>query len=270
MKKLALLLFGFSVLLISCEKDGNNQKVVENNDIPLISKVIIGDQIHMEYVYNSSNLISEEKSKFFYGRHHYNENNQLVSSDYYFDMSMASSSSSVLENAMHRTEWVSPKNTAKTVSHQLMYNAAGELFSKSYIRTNDPNIDYCEFTWKNGKIVIETWYDMGNPSGHTEYIYDEKGNVTKKFVYYLNNEGVSELTTTTEYEYDDMHNPFQAFKRLMDPGVHTNPNNITKETYTLNFEVDPSIQKVQVTQNTYEYNYLGYPVKVNGTTKYEY
>ena len=67
-----------------------------------------------------------------------------------------------------------------------------------------------------------------------------------------------------------MNNPYQSFKRLTNPGVFTNRNNITKETYTLNFDVDPSIEKVQITENSYEYNDMGYPVKVNGMTEYIY
>jgi hypothetical protein len=67
-----------------------------------------------------------------------------------------------------------------------------------------------------------------------------------------------------------MKNPYQAFRRLTTPGKYTNPNNIIKETYTIHFEVDSSIQKIQVTNTSYEYNNLGYPVKVNDNTEYIY
>ena len=82
--------------------------------------------------------------------------------------------------------------------------------------------------------------------------------------------GIAELWTTTEYEYDSMHNPYQAFKPLMSPGKFTNPNNIIKETYTIHFEVDQWTQKVQVNNNSYEYNDKGYPIKVNGDAEYVY
>jgi hypothetical protein len=88
--------------------------------------------------------------------------------------------------------------------------------------------------------------------------------------YIVSSSGIEELSTTTEYEYDNMHNPYQSFKRLVTPGIYTNPNNITKETYTLNFDVDPSIEKVQITEYEYEYNRNGYPIKVNGETEYVY
>ena len=79
-----------------------------------------------------------------------------------------------------------------------------------------------------------------------------------------------ELTTTTEYEYDNMHNPYQSFKRLITPGIYTNQNNIVKETYTLHFEIDQFTEKVQITENLYEYNDMGYPVMVNGLKEYVY
>ncbi|MGB3922692.1 MAG: hypothetical protein WBL00_02045, partial [Bacteroidales bacterium] len=91
--------------------------------------------------------------------------------------------------------------------------------------------------------------------------------------YHVSAGGSVELSTTTEYEFDDMHNPYLAFKCLLSPGRYTNPNNITKETYTLHFEVDKVdkwIQKVHVTINTYEYNSKGYPTKVNGEVEYIY
>jgi len=107
-------------------------------------------------------------------------------------------------------------------------------------------------------------------SGYINYYYDDKGNVIKTDKYLVPADGSAELTTTTEYEFDDMKNPFQAFSKLLTPGVNTNANNITKETYTIHFEVDAFIEKVQVTENSYQYNRRGYPVRVNGETEYIY
>ncbi len=61
-----------------------------------------------------------------------------------------------------------------------------------------------------------------------------------------------------------MGNPFQSFRGIMIPGKYTNPNNIVKETYTIHFEVDQSVQKVTIRTNSYRYNKDGYPEKVNG------
>jgi hypothetical protein len=267
MRKIAMI-FVFSLILFSCEKD--NQLIIENTDIPLISKVLIGGEIYMEYSYNSANLVNEEKSKFHYTKHTYNDMNQLVKSDFYWDVSMASSNSSVIEAAMNRKEWVNPDNTPKSISHSLKYNSNGQLIRKSYIRPSVNTTEFVEFLYENDRIVRATGYYNNSKSGYTDYKYDEKGNITEQTKYIISSTGIAELTTTTEYEYDNMHNPYQSFKRLITPGIYTNPNNITKETYTLNFDVDPLTEKVQITENSYEYNDKGYPVKVNGESEYLY
>ncbi len=263
-----LLIFIIALCFISCEKD--RQPIIENTDIPLISKVLIGDEIYMEYSYNDANLLIEEKSKFHYSRHFYDNNNQLVSSDIYWDMRIASSNSRVLEEAMNREEWVNPDNTPKSITHVLEYDPEKHIIRKSFIRPSGDNNSIVEFQYENNRVVRSTGYYNNSISGYTDYKYDEYGNVIRQTKYTVLSTGVTELTTTTEYEYDSMHNPYQSFKRLVTPGIYTNPNNFTKETYTLNFDVDPSIEKVQITKYEYEYNANGYPIKVNGETKYVY
>jgi len=263
-----LLIFIIALFFISCERD--RELIIENTDIPLISKVLIGDEIYMDYSYNDANLLIEEKSRFHYSRHIYNNNNQLVASDIYWDMRIASSNSSVLEEAMNRKEWVNPRNTPKSISHVLEYDPEKHIIRKSFIRTSGDNNDIMEYQYENDRIVKSTGYYNNSISGYTDYQYDDYGNVIRQTKYTVLSTGVTELTTTTEYEYDNMHNPYQSFKRLIAPGIYTNPNNITKEIYTLHFEVDPSIEKVQITEYTYEYNASGYPVKVNGVTEYVY
>ena len=140
MKKTALIIT-FSLVLFSCTKE--KQLIIENTDIPLISKVLIGGETYMEYSYNEANLVSEEKSKFHYSKHTYNGNNQLTASDFYWDLSIASSNSSVIEAAMNRKEWVNPDNTPKSISHSLEYNSRGQLIRKSYIR---PSVEYSRIT----------------------------------------------------------------------------------------------------------------------------
>jgi hypothetical protein len=267
MKKIALIIT-VSLALFSCEKD--NQLKIENTDIPLISKVLIGGEIYMEYSYNSANLVNEEKSKFHFTKHTYNYLNQLVKSDFYWDISMVSSNSSALEAALNRTEWVNPDNTPKSISHSLEYKSDGQLVRKSYIRPSINTSEFVEFLYENDRIVRATGYYNNSISSYTDYQYDENGNISKQSKYFVSSTGSAGLSTTTEYEYDKMHNPYQSFKRLTTLGVFTNPNNITKETHTLNFDVGPSIEKVQITENFYEYNDMGYPIKVNGVTEYAY
>jgi hypothetical protein len=212
----------------------------------------------------------EEKNKFHYAKHTYNDMNQLITSDFYWDISMASSDSRVIEAAMNRKEWVSPENTPKSISHKLEYNSEEQLIRKSYIRPSSNIPDFMEFLYENDRIVRATGYYNNSISGYTDYLYDKDGNIIKQTKYLISSAGIAELSTTTEYEYDNMHNPYLSFKRLITPCIYTNPNNITKEICTLNFDVDPSIEKVQIIEFTYEYNPNGYPIKVNGETEYVY
>ena len=50
---------------------------------PLLSKVITDNQTSFEYVYNDSNLVTQEKSKFDVAMHHYNAKGLLASTVHY-------------------------------------------------------------------------------------------------------------------------------------------------------------------------------------------
>jgi len=256
------------MVLYSCEN--HKQNIIENSDHDLISKVLYNGEIVKEYSYNESNLITEEKSKFFYTGHSYNNSNQLIKSDFYMDNAIVSSNSFVLQNAMNRKEWVNPSNTDKGFSQIFEYDNENHLAKKIYIRSTGTNTEYSEFTYENDRISKKTMYRNHIISGYIDFFYDENGNMTKQDKYLIPPDGSTELSTTTEFEYDNMKNPFQVFKKLLTPGIYTNQNNIVKETYTINFEVDSFVENVQITKNTYEYNNKGYPVRVNGETEYVY
>jgi len=267
MKKTALILFG-ALILCSCEKEKG--LVIKNTNIPLLSKVLIDGVSHYEYAYNDANLLIEEKSKFHFTKHNYNDDNLLSSSEFYMDTRMYSSTWSVVEAAMNRKEWVNPDNTAKCLTQKFEYDGTGQLTRKTYTRPSVTSPEYSEFTFDNDRIIRQTMYWENEMTFYIDYTYDEKGNLIKESKYHVPSNGISELWTTTEYEFDSKHNPYQAFKSLMSPGKFTNPNNITKETLTIHFEVDQWTQKVQITTNTYDYNDKNYPIKVNGYAEYVY
>ena len=274
MRNIAILIV-FSFVLISCEKEEqmdieNPQLVIENTDIPLLSKMLSGGEIFMEFTYNDRNLLLEEKSRLWYHKHTYSDNNQLIASEIYWDKSLASSNIRVDEEAMSRTEWVNPDNTPKRASHSYEYNTEEQLVSKTYIYHEQGNSINSEIHYEDGRVIRSTSARDGEISHYGDFTYDSNGNLTLEERYRYTPEGIAELQTTTEYEYDNMLNPYRAFKRLITPGIYTNQNNIVKETYTLHFEVDASIEKVQITENSYEYNDMGYPVMVNGVTEYVY
>ena len=268
MKKLFVLFF-FYLVFVSCEKE--KLVTVENTDLPLLRSVLVAGVSSGEYTYNKANLINEEKSKFFYTKHNYNDRNLLISTEHYMDRGMFSSLGTAVEASMNRKEWVNADNTEKSLTVTCEYNSNGQLSRSIYTRPSVSNSEYCEFSYENERISRQKMFWNNALSTYIEFIYDENGNLIKQSKYHVPESGVAELWTTTEYEYDNMNNPFIAFKRLMLPGRNTNPNNITKETCTLYFDVDPSLtERVSIIINTYEYNSSGYPVKVNGKAEYLY
>jgi hypothetical protein len=107
-------------------------------------------------------------------------------------------------------------------------------------------------------------------TGYIDYSYDAKGNLIKEMLYNIPSAGVTELITTTQYIFDSQLNPYKPISKLKIPGIDTNPNNIVKETYTIHLAQGQGTDSGQVTETTYEYNGLGYPVTKNGNIKYIY
>lgn len=244
-------------ILFSCEKDP--PVIVEKNVIPLLSKVLVNGVTFSEYSYNNENMISEEKNKFSYIKHNYNSKNLFANSDFYYDFSL---------DSMQRKVWVNSQNTEKSLSKVFEY-IDNEKLRIIYTRPSGNNSEFSDFTFKNNRVIKQTMYWENKISGHIDYLYDEAGNLIKKIKYVLSAEN-EELITTTDYEYDNMQNPYKSFKKVLDPGINTNQNNITKETYVIQFDVAASIQKVQITENSYTYNAKGYPIKANGNIEYKY
>ena len=156
MRNIAILI-GLSLIILSCEKDellviDNQQLVVENTDIPLIIKELIGGETYKEYTYNDRNLLFEEKTRWYYTSHTYSDKNLLIDSDFYVDISIVSSNSRVLEEAMSREEWVNPDNTEKSLTQTFEYNDDGQLARKIYTRPSVSNSEYNEYSYENYRI----------------------------------------------------------------------------------------------------------------------
>jgi len=247
------------VLLSSCSNDDFSDEYTNGT---LLSEVRVGNEVYYRYTYTEADIILEEKSKFHYSKYQYNSNNQLIISEHYWDERIASSSSGTLESAMQRTEWVNPGNTKKDSYFSFEYQKSGTLEKRIVHRLNNNTSSFDLFSYnKQGKIDRRTWYDDDKESGFDTYSYDERGNLIKKERFHILNNGSHELQTTTEYEFDNKNNPYFSLRSLLIPGQNTNVNNIVKETYTLHFEVDKFIQPVQITEYSYEYNLMDYPVK---------
>ena len=266
-KNLLILFFIFGSFF-SCEKDNN---FVEPQIGGLLKNVVVGNEVYYEFTYNNAGFILEEKSKFYYTKHSYNNQNQLLQSDHYWDQRIVSSSSYVLEEAMKRKEWVSPENTGKDSYFSFEYNKSGLLEKRTTNRINSAYKSDDFFTYNQaGQLVKRTSYQDNKVSVIDEYFYDSSGNMKKQERYLESETGTPVLQTTTEYEFDNKHNPYLPFRKLMIPGQNTNPNNIVKETYTLHFEVDNFVQKVQIKEFSYEYNSKEYPVYRSDGFEYVY
>jgi hypothetical protein len=250
------------VALWACEKD--DSELINSNNALLLYQIKYGSELYYEYTYNNSNQIVEEKSKMYYTKHNY-QDSKLISSEYYLDSRMFSSSSLLVDSAMDRKEWVNPTNTEINSTKTYRYDQTDRIFRSE----NQQGIAEYSYNDKN-LIDRQTFYHDNEPTGYIDYRYDDRGNVKKELHYWILESGVEELQTTTDYEYDNKHNPYKALSSLMMPGQYTNANNITKETYTLHFKVDPSIDQIQITENSYRYNSKGYPISKNGSETYVY
>jgi len=268
MKRIYLALL-ISIVFLSCEK--SNDQIVERNNTGLLSKVLISGKPFQEYTYTSSGLIHEEKSWGYYTKHSYNSSDLLVKSESYVDPSIFSSSSYVISEASKRKEWASAKNTPLNVTNTYSYTNTGQLLERNVARANGTQSTVKYELNEKGLISKEITYDGDKPTGYySDYLYDERGNLISEKHYHTSAEGKSELSHKTEYEYDNQKNPYFPFNKLIYPGRATNRNNITKATYTAYGDTPSVIEYLEVTKHEYEYNDLGYPVKVDAETVYEY
>ena len=267
MKRIYLALL-IGIVFLSCEK--SNDQIVERNNSGLLSKVLISGTAYMEYTYTSSGLIQEEKSWGSYTKHTYNSSDLLVKSESYVDPSIFSSSSNVIAEASKRKEWANPQNTPLDVTNTYTYTKAGVLNQRNVERANGTQCIVKYELNKKGLISKETYYYEGKPSGYIDYSYDERGNLITRSHYFISTDGKSNLSNKTEYEYDNQKNPYFPFNKLLYPGRATNRNNITNESYTAYGATPSVIEWENITKHEYEYNDLGYPVKVDKETVYEY
>lgn len=267
MNKTGLILLIF-IAAISCDKE--NDPIIEKNKTGLLSRVLISGEPYQEYTYTKSGWIYEEKSWSMYTKYSYNSDNLLVKSESWVDPSIVSSSTQVIAEAQKRKEWANTKNVPKSVTNIYEYPKTGQIIERYVDRANGTQ-DYGKYELNaKGLVSKHLFYNEGKPSGYVDYSYDESGNLIQEKKYFISADGNSKLKTQTEYEFDNKKNPYFSFNKLIYPGRNANPNNITKTTYTLYGETPSVIEWLDIATHTYEYNDLGFPVKVDSETSYEY
>jgi hypothetical protein len=262
----------FSILclfLLSCSNDDiETDPFMDIQNIPLIWKEYYSNELSHEYSYTEDKLPNESKSKWSYTAYTYNKDHQLVSYDMYDDMGLASSDWETAQQYMNRTEWVTPENTAINGTVNYIY-AKNKLTKIEVTRLPSGTKSYTTYEYDtNGRISKRVYYYENQASSYNEFFYDESGNLVteiKKDII----DGTPVMSVKTEYEFDDKNNPYIAFQRLLRPGEYSNKNNIIKKVQTLYFDA-PLAEKIQETNNTYEYNSEGYPIKKNNKYTFEY
>ncbi len=271
-KIITICLFFFVAMFISCKKeDLSSIGSPANSSSPKLSKIMIDNNAANEYIYNESGLLSEEKSKFDFTVHQYDAKNQLVSSKIYGNDDILSTDLSVSNNALSQAVWVTPASGSEDGIISYEYNDKGQLVKSISTRPSSTTDEYSEFTYDaNNRISKQTIYWDNTATGYIEYAYDSKGNLASESLYNLPESGTAELSTVTRYTYDNEPNPYKAHNSLQIPGINTNINNILKETYTIHLTADQGSDKVQVTENSYKYNALGYPLSVNDNVTFVY
>lgn len=260
------------ILFLSCKKedpfDYGNPADKKN---PLLSRVIIDNQPYNEFIYTKSGLINEEKSNFDYKQHQYNDKDQIISTDFYSNNDILSSNPQIFETAITRKEWVIPGTDNKNGSIKYEYGDNNKLMRTAFSGPSSGSSESSEFSYDpNNRICRQTLYWKNVQIGYIDYSYDSKGNLIKESLFNIASGGSAELSSTTQYEFDNQQNPYRCFRGLVMPGIYTNRNNIVKETSTILPGTGEVTGKTEVISNSYEYNASGYPTSKNGNVVYLY
>lgn len=259
-------------IMLSCKKEEMiADQTIGKTNVPLLVKVLTDNKTSNEFIYNDSNMISQEQSKFDLAMYHYNATGKLSSSEYYGNDDILSSDIQVSQNALNSQSLINTQTGKKGGNVVYEYASNGQLIKTSYSQTTSGSTEYSEFNYdSNDRIAKQTMFLDNTATGYINYTYDYSGNLVKETLYALVANGPDELITTTQYEFDDQANPFKPVSKLMIPGINTNQNNIIKETCTLNSAVATGSDNIRITQNEYEYNDKGYPLSMNGNVQFIY
>jgi hypothetical protein len=226
-----------------------------------IKTVSANGAIVHQYLYDVEGRIVEENCLMYFQKYLY-DNDKLVKIESAFDRSGLSSSFP----AERRTEFMTSKNSIADTYSLYKYDKAGKLEKTEYY-FNETGKGFelrstRTYEYEGSFIVKQSLYNHKFESaGYDVYTYDDHGNVINE-KNYSNNFIPNELINEKSYKYDNYKNPYQILSIIGVPGLWTNANNIVETTVTRHYEVQ-GFDKYSTSNNTYEYNKNGYPVKVN-------
>lgn len=271
--KLAIINVLLVLIFLSCKKeDLTPQGANPGSGTPYIaqlSRILTNNQISAEFVYNDSDMVRQEKCKYDFTSNQFNANGQLIRTELYSNDDFLSTDLSVSSSALNSVALMTSETGKKSGIVTYEYNSNGQLTKATSTHPSLTCAEYSLFAYDaNNRISKQTMYWENIATGYVDYIYDTKGNLASETLYSLSPAGAAGLISTVKYIYDAETNPFKQFKKMMIPGIYSNTNNIIKETLTIH--VPSATDKVVVTENTYTYNTLGYPVSRNGSMTYVY
>jgi hypothetical protein len=242
----------------SCKKE-NAENFCHNST--LISHIANKEIDVQELTYNSNCLIYESIERFSYKRYSYDSQNRLIKLEQAFLLDPFS----CYMNPGSTNETFTDPRKAKIMEYsEFEYDNTGRLTKRSnYFKNNgnDQIVSYQTYDYNNNQIAkISIFNPQGQLNQYHDYQYDGNGNMIRDDYYLVEPGADAKLQSFSIFELDDKNNPFIVFAGEGYPGILTNRNNILKETevfYNAGGETQDSVQ------NAYEYNTLGYPVKVN-------
>jgi hypothetical protein len=242
----------------SCNKESADHFCYSDS---LISHVSNGENPVQELTYNQNCMIYESIERFSYKKYAYDDQNRLlkVEQAFLFDpLSCYMSPGSSIET------YTDPRKAKIMQYSSFAYDSTGRLTRKSNYfvdKGNDLLVSYQTYDYDHDLIIkLSICNPLGQLNQYHAYQYDENGNIIQDDYYLLENGADAKLQSSSVYEFDDKSNPYIIFAGEGNPGLFTNRNNILKENsvfYNAGEESQNSIR------NSYEYNTLGYPVKVN-------
>lgn len=273
--KIATFCLFFVAILLSCKKEdltpGLGLESSSAHYIPSLTKVLIDNQSASEFIFNDSDMIWQEKGRFNLTIHHYNANGQLVKSEFYVNDDVLSSDLTVSQSAMTQASWVTVASGKEVGIVTYEYNQNGQLTKSTTTHPSFTCTEYSLFTYDtNGRISRQSMYWDEVATGYIDYTYDSKGNLANETLYSTPLTGDPVAINSTKYSFDGAPNPYRMNNKLPVPGINSNINNIVSETYTIYRPAALGSDNVTVTENTYTYNTLGYPVSKNGNITFVY
>jgi hypothetical protein len=155
-----------------------------------------------------------------------------------------------------------PRKASINAYSEFEYNDALQMTKKSFYSLANGHfklISWQSYDYSDGNIArVSTFNPQNQLIQYNNYTYDTNCNIIKDDLY-SENSGIK-LLRSVICEFDNKNNPYQVFAGEGEPGVHTNRNNVIKETtVSYNGASESRYERLY----TYEYNPLDYPVRIN-------